>query len=476
MPGSILSSAFIARIPRLHSGHTAACRSDVGAHASPDRRPRSVRGGAVTSRGRRDAQASNRRAFLTCTAAPTGRRTGPVLGGDRSSALLVFEARLARYHRWTDCPAEIVSRRAGSKGFEVSTHQPRQLTVLEGVIDVMHRSLAHRDLVSVPVLRSCQPRRQRWLRRYCSAYSDSGRRPAKTKHRSHPRTQRTQRGVGSTSDLGQTGGLLPRNHLTLESAIHVNLNNETARLPLYQGDAPVPGSPGQTEHVWYVLLDASDEGARGRSGRQLRAEAGEHRDQRPGRRADRHAGEPDAAGRIRSARRSSTSPARRTSAPAGRGAGTERVPAGQVPARRGGRSRLQPVHQDRRLGRHVRRADRRHRRRPVRRGAPLEHSRSGAECPHRWPFGSGDFAESYADLLFVKGFDAGQPILYLSTDAGQPFDRRSGALNLRSGPEQRVVQRWRRLPRLCPGASIRVHQRPDGRRKSPGPGLPAPGA
>src|SRR5207244_6480868 len=25
------------------------------------------------------------------------------------------------------------------------------------------------------------------------------------------------------------------------------------------------------------------------------------------------------------------------------------------------------------------------------------------------------------DMLFVKGFDAGQPILYLSTDAGQPL-------------------------------------------------------
>jgi len=33
----------------------------------------------------------------------------------------------------------------------------------------------------------------------------------------------------------------------------------------------------------------------------------------------------------------------------------------------------------------------------------------------------GQFAESWADLLFVKGFDAGQPIVYLSTDAGQPL-------------------------------------------------------
>jgi hypothetical protein len=35
--------------------------------------------------------------------------------------------------------------------------------------------------------------------------------------------------------------------------------------------------------------------------------------------------------------------------------------------------------------------------------------------------GPGRFDESWADLLLVKGFDAGQPILYLSTDAGQPL-------------------------------------------------------
>jgi hypothetical protein len=33
----------------------------------------------------------------------------------------------------------------------------------------------------------------------------------------------------------------------------------------------------------------------------------------------------------------------------------------------------------------------------------------------------GQFLESHADLLFVKGFDAGRPIIYLSTDAGQPL-------------------------------------------------------
>jgi hypothetical protein len=37
------------------------------------------------------------------------------------------------------------------------------------------------------------------------------------------------------------------------------------------------------------------------------------------------------------------------------------------------------------------------------------------------PSKPGQFAESWVDLLFVKGFDAGQPIIYLSTDAGQPL-------------------------------------------------------
>jgi hypothetical protein len=53
--------------------------------------------------------------------------------------------------------------------------------------------------------------------------------------------------------LGPTSGLLPRDHLTLESAIQVNLSKETVRLPLYPGTA-------DGKKVWYVLLDASDAG------------------------------------------------------------------------------------------------------------------------------------------------------------------------------------------------------------------------
>ena len=37
------------------------------------------------------------------------------------------------------------------------------------------------------------------------------------------------------------------------------------------------------------------------------------------------------------------------------------------------------------------------------------------------PSPQGQYAESWVDLLFVKGFDAGEPIVYISTDAGQPL-------------------------------------------------------
>ena len=37
------------------------------------------------------------------------------------------------------------------------------------------------------------------------------------------------------------------------------------------------------------------------------------------------------------------------------------------------------------------------------------------------PSPAGQFNQSWVDILFVKGFDAGQPIIYISTDAGQPL-------------------------------------------------------
>ena len=64
---------------------------------------------------------------------------------------------------------------------------------------------------------------------------------------------------GKSNGLGPLSGLLPRDHLTLESALQINLSNETARLPIYPGIAYKGTS--HEEKVWYVLLDASDEGA-----------------------------------------------------------------------------------------------------------------------------------------------------------------------------------------------------------------------
>jgi hypothetical protein len=63
----------------------------------------------------------------------------------------------------------------------------------------------------------------------------------------------TKKASGSARGLGPLSGVLPRDHLTLESAIKVDLSKETVRLPLYKGTA-------NGETVWYVLLDASDAG------------------------------------------------------------------------------------------------------------------------------------------------------------------------------------------------------------------------
>ena len=70
---------------------------------------------------------------------------------------------------------------------------------------------------------------------------------AATKHHRHRTQQRQTAQGGAAAGLGQLSGLLPRSHLTEESAIQINLSNETARLPIYPGVAPEPNHPGQTE-------------------------------------------------------------------------------------------------------------------------------------------------------------------------------------------------------------------------------------
>ena len=57
------------------------------------------------------------------------------------------------------------------------------------------------------------------------------------------------------------------------------------------------------------------------------------------------------------------------------------------------------------------------------------------------PSKPGQFAESWADMLFVKGFDAGQPIVYLGTDAGGAAHRGAGAVHLRARAGQGRLQR-----------------------------------
>ena len=90
------------------------------------------------------------------------------------------------------------------------------------------------------------------------------------------------------------------------------------------------------------------------------------------------------------------------------------------------------------------------------------------------PSPPGQFLESWADLLFIKGFDAGQPIVYLSTDGRAAADRGAGAGHLRPGTQRGVVQRRRRLPRLRPGAAVRLRQRPDRWPQPAGAGLHPP--
>ncbi|HEY2312339.1 MAG TPA: hypothetical protein VGH96_01895 [Streptosporangiaceae bacterium] len=219
--------------------------------------------------------------------------------------------------------------------------------------------------------------------------------------------------------LGQLSGLLPRNHLTLESAIQVNLSNETVRLPLYPGIA-YKGTPHE-EKVWYVLLDASDAGLAHDLGVNFAPKLANIAISDPaavqtvtltnptpqanpfGPAVINFAGAPDfSPTRIAEPGPTGFPLAKfQPGAVAGPGyspfikiAGSDVVYNAPIVAT--GNGPFDVTHhtntEDRVLGIHI----------------------AGPSKP-------GQFAESFADLLFVKGFDAGQPILYLSTDAGQPL-------------------------------------------------------
>ena len=214
--------------------------------------------------------------------------------------------------------------------------------------------------------------------------------------------------------LGQASGLLPRTHLTEESALQVNLSKETVRLPLYPGTA-------HGQRVWYVLLDASDPGLAHDLGVNYAPKL-----------ANIAIGDPAA---VQTVTLTNPSPAQnpfgpgvvnfagapnfsptRIAVPGPNGFPLAKFAPGAVagpgyspfirfagssvvynaPIVAVGNGPFDVTHHtntgDRVLGIHL----------------------AGPSKP-------GQFAESWVDMLFVKGFDAGQPILYLSTDAGQPL-------------------------------------------------------
>src|SRR5258707_3915470 len=215
--------------------------------------------------------------------------------------------------------------------------------------------------------------------------------------------------------LGQLSGLLPRDHLTEESALQVDLSAETVRLPLYKGDAN-----GTT--AWFILLDASDAGLAHDLGVNFAPKLANigigcpacvqtvtldnpTPAQNPFGQALVHfQGAPDFSptriavpgpNRFAVAKVQPGAVAGPGYSPFIRIAGSPVVYNAPIVAT--GDGPFDVVHHtntgDRVLGIHI--------------------------APPSSP--SGQFLESYVDLLFVKGFDAGQPILYLSTDAGQPL-------------------------------------------------------
>ena len=218
----------------------------------------------------------------------------------------------------------------------------------------------------------------------------------------------------SAKGLGPLTGLLPRDHLTEESAIQVDLTKESVRLPLYRGKAN-----GKT--VWYVLLDASDSGIAHDLGVNYAPKL-----------ANLSIGCPDC---VQTVTLESPTPAQnkfgqavadfqgapdfsptRIAEPGPTGFPLAKFEPGAVagpgyspfiriegsptvysaPIVATGDGPFDVEHHtntgDRVLGVHI----------------------AGASAP-------GQFAESWVDLLFVKGFDAGEPIVYISTDAGQPL-------------------------------------------------------
>ncbi len=220
---------------------------------------------------------------------------------------------------------------------------------------------------------------------------------------------------GAASGLGQLTGLLPRNQLVLESALQVDLTQETVRLPLYKGTA-------NGHDVWFILTEASDVGLAHNSGlnyapklanigiscpecvQTVTLDSPTADQNKFGPAVVHFQGEPDFTPTRTLVAGPNVFPPASFSpgAVAGPGyspfiqiAGSSVVYNAPIVASGDGPFDV-TTHTntgDRVLGIHI--------------AQP--------------PFPSGQYFDSWVDLLLVKGFDAGQPILYLSTEAGDPL-------------------------------------------------------
>src|SRR5712692_9445556 len=217
--------------------------------------------------------------------------------------------------------------------------------------------------------------------------------------------------TGANGDLGQRSGLLPRENLVLESALQVDLTHDTVRLPLYKGTA-------NGHRVWFILTEASDLGLAHNSGLNYAPKLANLAINCPqcvqtvtldspsadankfGPAVVNFKGEPDFSPTRTLVPGPNGFPPAKFSpgAVAGPGyspfiriAGSDVVYNAPIVATGDGPFDV-TTHTntgDRVLGIHI---------------AP--------------PPPPGQFLDSWVDLLLVKGFDAGQPILYLSTEAG----------------------------------------------------------
>ena len=219
---------------------------------------------------------------------------------------------------------------------------------------------------------------------------------------------------GAAHGLGQLSGLLPTKNLVLESALQVDLSKETVRLPLYKATAN-----GHT--VWFILTEASDAGLAKNSGLNYAPKLANIGISCPacvqtvtldsptadankfGPAIVHFAGEPDFTPTRTLVPGPNGFPPASFSPGAIAGPGYSpfiRIDGSNVvynaPIVATGDGPFDVTTHtntaDRALGIHI---------------AP--------------PPPPGQFLDSWVDLLLVKGFDAGQPILYLSTEAGDPL-------------------------------------------------------